>query len=151
MLREHLNQSLKTAVLAKQECAVTTIRLILATLKDRDIAERGKGNYAGLTDEQIVNLLQSMIKQRRESIELYKRGQRPELADREAEEIKVIESFLPPQMNDREVADVVSAVINEIGAASLKDMGRTMGILRERYAGRMDFSKASAIARQHLA
>jgi hypothetical protein len=151
MLRERLNQSLKTAVLAKEECAVATIRLILATLKDRDIAERGKGNHAGLTDEQIVDLLQAMIKQRRESVEFYMRGKRPDLADRETEEIKVIENFLPPQMNDHEVADVVSEVIDELGAVSLKDMGRTMGLLRERYAGRMDFSKASVIARQHLA
>jgi uncharacterized protein YqeY len=151
ILRERLNESLKTAMLEKDALAVATLRLILATLKDRDIAERSKGNHNGLSDDEIVALLQSMIKQRRESIQLYERGGRDELARQEAEEIAVIERFLPPQMNDAEVESAVGAVIDEIGAASLKDMGRAMALLRERYAGRMDFAKAGAAAKARLA
>lgn len=150
MLREQLNESLKNAMRTKDTLAVATLRLILATLKDRDIAERSKDNHTGLTDEEIVGLLQSMIKQRRESIELYKRGGRDELARQEAEEIVVIERFLPPQMNAEEVENAVSEVIDEIQASSLKDMGRAMALLRERYAGRMDFAKAGAAAKARL-
>lgn len=150
ILRAQLNESLKTAMLAKDGLAVATIRLILATLKDRDIAERSKDNHEGLTDGEIVALLQSMIKQRRESIRLYERGGRAELARQEADEIAVIEQFLPPQMSDAEVESAVAAVIDEIGANSLKDMGRAMALLRERYAGRMDFAKAGAAAKARL-
>lgn len=150
-MREHLNESLKIAMLAKDGLAVATLRLILATLKDRDIAERGKGNHAGLTDDEIVVLLQSMIKQRRESIQLYERGGRAELARQEADEIAVIERFLPPQMDDAQVESAVAAVIDEISASSLKDMGRAMALLRERHAGRMDFAKAGAAAKARLA
>lgn len=150
-MRERLNESLKTAMLAKDRRAVATLRLILATLKDRDIAERGKDNHKGLANDEIVVLLQSMIKQRRESIELYERGGRDELARQETEEIAIIERFLPPQMSKAEVESAVGAVINEIGASSLKDMGRAMALLRERYAGRMDFAKAGAAAKARLA
>ncbi len=151
ILRERLNEALKTAMRAKDGCAVATLRLILATLKDRDIAERSRDNHTGLTDDQIVDLLQSMIKQRRESIQLYERGGRLDLARQEADEIAVIERFLPPQMNQAEVESAVGEVIEEIGAASLKDMGRAMALLRERYAGRMDFAKAGAAAKARLA
>lgn len=150
-MRERLDEALKTALLAKDPRAVSTLRLILAALKDRDIAERGKDNHRGLTDDEIVGLLQSMIKQRRESIQLYERGGRPELAAQEAEEIAVIERFLPPQMDDTEIESAVGAIIDEIGASSLKDMGRAMALLRERYAGRMDFAKAGAAAKARLA
>ena len=150
-MRERLNESLKTAMLAKDRRAVATLRLILAALKDRDIAERGKDNHKGLANDEIVVLLQSMIKQRRESIELYERGGRAELARQETEEIAIIERFLPPQMSKAEVESAVGAVINEIGASSLKDMGRAMALLRERYAGRMDFAKAGAAAKARLA
>jgi len=149
-LREQLNESLKTAMLAGDGIAVATIRLILATLKDRDIAERSKDNHEGLTDGEVVALLQSMIKQRRESIQLYERGGRAELARQEADEIAVIERFLPPQMDDAQIESAVGAVIDEIGASSLKDMGRAMALLRERHAGRMDFAKAGATAKARL-
>ncbi len=150
-MRERLDEALKTALLAKDARAVSTLRLILAALKDRDIAERGKDNHRGLTDDEIVDLLQAMIKQRRESIQLYERGGRPELAAQEAEEIAVIERFLPPQMDDTEIESAVGAIIDEIGASSLKDMGRAMALVRERYAGRMDFAKAGAAAKARLA
>lgn len=149
-MRERLDEALKTALLAKDARAVSTLRLILAALKDRDIAERGKDNHRGLTDDEIVGLLQSMIKQRRESIQLYERGGRPELAAQEAEEIAVIERFLPPQMDEAEIESAVGAIIDEIGASSLKDMGRAMALVRERYAGRMDFAKAGAAAKARL-
>ena len=137
-------------MLARNATAVATVRLILAALKDRDITERGRGNPEGLTDAQIAELLQAMIKQRRESIALYTQGGRPELAQQEADEIEVIKQFLPKQMTSDEVAAAIDRAIDETGAGSLKDTGRVMGILRGRFAGRMDFAKASAIVRQRL-
>jgi uncharacterized protein YqeY len=150
MIRAQLDEALKTALRARDECAVTTVRLVLAALKDRDIAERSKGNHAGIADDQILTLLQSMIKQRRESIELYKRGRRDDLAKQEAEEITVIERFLPPQMGDEEMRQVVSATIEELEAKSLKDMGRVMGTLKSRHAGQMDFAAAGALVKARL-
>jgi hypothetical protein len=151
MLRTRLNESLAAAVKARNERATSTLRLILAALKDRDIAERGKGNPAGLSDEQIVGLLKSMIKQRRESIELYQQGGRPDLASQEGEEIAIIEEFLPAQMGEQEMADAVAAVIDETEAKSMKDMGRVMAVLKERFPGQMDFAKASALVKARLA
>lgn len=150
MLRENLSESLKEATLAKDSCATATIRLILAALKDRDIAARSKGNTGGISDDDILGLLQTMVKQRRESIEMYEQGNRQELADREAREIDVIQRFLPAQMDDQGIADAVAQTIKETGAAGLKDMGKVMGALRAKYAGQMDFSKASATAKQNL-
>lgn len=149
-LRDRLNDALKSAMLARDATAVATVRLILAALKDRDITERGRGNPEGLTDAQIAELLQAMIKQRRESIALYTEGGRPELAQQEADEIEVIKQFLPKQMTPDEVAAAIDQAIDETEAGSLKDMGRIMGILKGRFAGRMDFAKAGAIVRQRL-
>jgi hypothetical protein len=126
------------------------MRLILAALKDRDIAERGKGNPAGLSNEQILGMLRSMIKQRQESIRLYEQGGRSELAKQEANEISVIQQFLPAQMTAEAVEGVVSAVIEETGAATLKDMGRVMAALKERYPGQMDFARAGALVKARL-
>lgn len=151
MLRKRLNDALKAAMLAKETRAISTIRLILAALKDRDIAARPKGLAAGIPDDEILQLLQAMVKQRRESIELYRQGGRPELAQQEEEEIAIIDRFLPAQMGEAEMAEAVAATIAEIGAAGIKDMGRTMAALKERFAGRMDFAKASAIVKQRLA
>ena len=151
MLRKRLNDALKVAMLAKETRAISTIRLILAALKDRDIAARPKGLAAGIPDDEILQLLQAMVKQRRESIELYRQGGRPELAQQEEEEIAIIDRFLPAQMGEAEMAEAVAATIAEIGAAGIKDMGRTMAALKERFAGRMDFAKASAVVKQRLA
>ena len=151
MLRKRLNDALKAAMLAKETRAISTIRLILAALKDRDIAARPKGLAAGIPDDEILQLLQAMVKQRRESIELYRQGGRPELAQQEEEEIAIIDRFLPAQMGEAEMAEAVAATIAEIGAAGIKDMGRTMAALKERFAGRMDFAKASAVVKQRLA
>ncbi len=150
MLRTRLNDALKSAMKAKDELAVSTLRLILAALKDRDIAARTKGDTNGIGEDEVLGLLGTMIKQRREAIAHYEQGGRPELAKREAEEIDVIESFLPKQLSDEEIQSVVQEMIAELGAGGLKEMGRVMAALRERYSGRMDFAKASAIVKRQL-
>ena len=150
MLRTRLSDTLKSSMKEKNERSVSTLRLILAALKDQDIAARGKGNKEGLSDDQILSLLQSMIKQRRESIKLYEQGGRMELAQREAEEIGVIEEFLPEQMSEEEIATVITGVVDEVGAESLKDMGKVMTALKEQFAGQMDFGKASTIVKERL-
>jgi uncharacterized protein len=149
-LRDRLNETLKSAMLARDATAVATVRLILAALKDRDITERSRGNPEGLDDIQIAELLQAMIKQRRESIQFYTKAGRPELAQQEADEIEVIKRFLPQQMSADAVAAAVDQAIAEIDAGSIKDTGRVMGLLKRRFAGRMDFSKAGARVRQRL-
>ena len=151
MLRERLQKALKEATLAKDACATATVRLILAALKDRDIAARGKDGSTEIGDDEILGLLQTMVKQRRESIEMYVKGGRQDLADREADEIDVIRRFMPEQMGDSAIAEAVDSVIGELGAGSLKEMGKVMAALRERYAGRMDFAKASAVVKAKLA
>jgi uncharacterized protein YqeY len=151
MLRTRLNEALKDAMRSKKQRTVSTVRLILAALKDRDIAARTRGVTDGIDEDEIMSMLQTMIKQRREAIELYEQGGRLELAEQEREEIGIIEDFLPKQMSEDEIRSAVTTVIGDIGASSVKDMGRTMAELRTRYAGRMDFGKASGIVRQVLA
>lgn len=150
MLRGQLDGALKAAMLARDQRAVSTIRLILAALKDRDIAERGRGNADGLGDAEILALLQSMIKQREESIRLYQKGGRDDLATEEAGEIATIRQFMPAQLSEAEIAAIVDAVVEEIGASSLKEMGKVMGLLKERHAGCMDFTRASALVKERL-
>jgi hypothetical protein len=150
MLRTQLSDALKNAMKAKQERGVSTLRLILAALKDRDIAARSKGNYDGITEDEIRSMLQGMIKQRRESIALYEQGGRCELAQQEQEEIAVIEGFLPKQMSDADIEAAARGLIAEIGAQGIKDMGRTMAAIKQRYAGQMDFAKASGVVKQIL-
>ena len=150
MLRTRLNDELKLAMKAKDSCRTSTLRLILAALKDRDIAARSKDNADGIGDDEILSMLQTMVKQRKESITMYEKGGRDELAAREAEEIDVIKDFLPSQLSEEETAAAVGEIITETEAAGLKDMGRTMAELRSRYAGRMDFSVASEIVKSQL-
>lgn len=150
MLRERLKESLKEHMLAKNQRAVSTVRLILAALKDRDIAARGKGNTEGITEEEIFSMLQTMVKQRNESISMYERGGRPKLAQQEAEEITIIEQFLPKQLDDAAVEAAVAQAIDELKAENLKSMGSVMGVLRERHAGQLNFAKAGAIAKKLL-
>ena len=150
MLRRNFSDALKSAMLGKDQRTVSTVRLILAALKDRDIAARTRGVTDGIGDDEILQMLQSMVKQRRESITLYEQGGRLELAQAEAEEIAIIERFLPQQFSEAELTEAVKAVIAEIDAKGLKDMGRTMAVLKERYAGRMDFTKASAFVKTSL-
>jgi uncharacterized protein YqeY len=150
MLREAFTERLKQAMRARDARTVSAVRLILAGLKDRDIAARGSGDTTGIPESEILRLLQSMVKQRRESIEMYRQGNRPELAQKEEDEIAVIESFLPRQMTEEEVTVVVKAAIAETGAAGVKDMGKVMGVLRERHAGVIDMAKAGAAVKQLL-
>ncbi|WP_142848363.1 GatB/YqeY domain-containing protein [Telmatospirillum sp. J64-1] len=150
MLRQRLNDALKAAMLSKDQRTVSTVRLILAALKDRDIAARGRGASEPVSDDEIMQMLSSMVKQRRESIAMYEQGGRLELAQQEQDEIAIIEAFLPRQLSDEEIANAVAETISEINAGGIKDMGRLMAALRERYAGQMDFAKASAVAKQQL-
>ena len=150
MLRTDLNEALKTAMKSRDQRAVSTLRMILATLKDRDIAARPKGVTDGIGEEEIVEMLHKMVRQRRESIELYEKGARPELVQQEQEEIGVIERFLPRQMSEAEMGEAVAAAVAETGATSIKDMGKIMGLLKQRFAGRMDFGKAGPLVKQKL-
>lgn len=150
MLRSQINEALKQAMRDKDQVALSTIRLIMAALKDRDIQARTDGHAEGLSDEEILQLLQTMVKQRKEAISLYEQGGRVELLEREQAEILVIQRFLPKQMDDAEVREAVKALIEETGASSIKDMGATMAELRSRYAGRMDFGKASVEVKKVL-
>ncbi len=150
MLREKFKEMLKEAMKARNERATATLRLIQAALKDRDIAARGRGKMDGIDEAEILSMLQTMIKQRKESISHFEQGGRLELAQQEQEEIAIIEGFLPKQMSDAEAGRAINELIAELGAASIKDMGRTMAALRERYAGRMDFTKASLAVKQAL-
>jgi uncharacterized protein len=150
MLRDAIGERLKEAMRAKDRSTVSAVRLIMAALKDRDIAARATGNTAGITDPEIHRMLQGMVKQRRDSIVLYRQGNRPELAEQEEQEIAVIESFLPRQLSEEEITAVVKDVIAETGAAGVKDMGRVMGVLRERHAGVIDMARAGAVVKQLL-
>ncbi|MBF0094636.1 MAG: GatB/YqeY domain-containing protein [Alphaproteobacteria bacterium] len=150
MLRSQLNDALKKAMLSRDTRAVSTVRLILAALKDRDIAARAKGNMEGVEDSEILQMFYQMVKQRRDSIALYEQGGRLDLAQQEAEEIVVIERFLPRQLHEDEIAEAVVATISDLDASGLKDMGRVMAALRERYAGQMDFGKAGIMVKARL-
>jgi uncharacterized protein YqeY len=151
MLRQKLTDALKAAAKSGDKRALSTIRLILAALKDRDIAARGRGQSDGIAEAEILEMLQKMVKQRHESIELYRRGQRDDLVRQEEEEIAVIDRFRPQAMDDSATEAAVAEVMTELQANSIKDMGRVMAALKERYAGRMDFSKASGIVKGRLA
>ena len=151
MLRDQLNEALKEAMRARDMGAVGTIRLILAKLKEVDIAQRTEANREGVGDDRILSMLQGMIKQRNESIQLYEKGNRADLADKEKAEIVVIQRFLPKQMDDAAVEAAVKDAIASAGARSIKDMGGVMAALKAKYAGQMDFAKASAVVKKTLA
>ena len=150
VLRTQINNTYKASMKRKETIAVSTLRLIQAAIKDRDIAARSKGNTDGISDDEVLSLLQSMIKQRRDSIEAYEKGGRMELAQQEAEEISIIEGFLPAQMKDDEIAAAVDSVISDVEATTLKDMGKVMATLKEQFAGQMDFGEASSAVKSKL-
>jgi len=150
-LREELNTELKSAQKAKEQTKMSTIRLINAAIKDRDIAARGNGNCDGITEAEVLSLLQSMVKQRQESSKTYRDADRPELAEREEEEIVIIEKFLPQQMGDDEVGAAIDKIISETGAQDIKDMGKVMGALKGQYAGQLDMAKAGSAVKAKLA
>jgi len=150
MLRDDINNAVKDAMKAKEERKLSTLRMVNATLKNADIEARGQGKPP-LGDPEVLSVLQKMIKQRQESVELYDKGGRAELAAQEREEIAVISAYLPKQMSEDEVKAAISAVIAETNAAGIKDMGKVIGALKAKYAGQMDFAKASALVKAALA
>lgn len=146
-LRARLSEALKEGLKAKDETRTATVRLILAGIKDRDIAARPSGNSTGISDEEILNFLQSAIRQRQESISMFQQGGRADLVTKEQAEIDVIKTFLPKQFTDAEIADLARTEIAAAGAASVKDMGKVMTAMRTKYAGQMDLGKASSIVK----
>jgi len=149
-LRESLNEALKAAMKARDAKRTGTLRLVLAALKDKDIAGRTEDSRQGIPDEEIPALLAKLIKSREDSIALYEQGGRPELAAAERDEIAVIREFMPKQMDAGETEAAIAAAIAETGAASLKDMGKVMALLKERHAGKLDFSKAGPAVKAAL-
>ena len=148
--RAEFNAALKDALKNKDQTAISTIRLMLAALKDRDITARGQGKADGIDDTEILGMLQSMIKQRQESAKIYCDAGREELAEREEAEIEVIQRFLPKQLSEDELRDVISKIIADTGASDIKDMGKVMGVLKSQYAGQVDMGKAGGIVKEKL-
>ncbi len=149
-LREQFTDQMKEAMKAKDTRRLSTLRMVLAAIKDRDIAARTETNREDVSDDDVLTLLAKMIKQREESAIAFDTGDRAEMAKAEREEIEIIRSFMPKQMSAEESKAAASAVIAEVGAASIKDMGKVMAALKERYAGQMDFAKASATVKELL-
>ncbi len=149
-LRERFTEDLKTAMKGGDKARLSTIRLMQAALKDRDIEARGQGK-GPISDDEILALLQKMVKQRQESLAIYEQNDRPELAAQERGEIEVISSFLPQQLGEAEIDAAIAAAVADTGATTVKDMGKVIGKLRADYAGRMDFGKASGLVKARLA
>lgn len=149
MLREAINNAVKDAMKAKDERKLSTLRMVNSTIKNADIEARGLGKPP-LPDGDLLSVLQKMIKQRQEAVELYDKGGRPELAAQERDEIAVISAYLPKQMSDDDVKAAIASAISETGAAGMKDMGKVIAALRAKYAGQMDFGKASGLVKAAL-
>jgi len=149
-LRERFNTELKEAMKAREQKRLATLRLILAGLKERDIANRSESSREGISDEEILSLLAKMVKQREESAAAYEAGGRPELASSERDEIDIIRRFMPQQLSVDEMKAAIEGVVADTGATSIKDMGKVMGLLKERYSGQMDFAKAGASVKEVL-
>lgn len=149
-LRSQITASMKEAMKAKEAARLSTLRLINAAIKDRDIALRGEGNDSGVTGEEILGILGKMVKQRQESARAYEEGGRLELADKERKEVVVIEEFLPRQLDETESAAAVAAAITESGAETIRDMGKVMGILKSKYTGQMDFGRVGPLVKDKL-
>ncbi len=150
MLRDDINNALKEAMKARNERAVSTLRLVNSALKNADIEARGQSKPP-LADAEVVGVLQKMVKQRQESVELYQKGGRDDLVKQEQDEIAIISGYLPKQMSDDEMKAAIEAAIAETGATAMKDMGKVIGALRAKYAGQMDMGKASAAVKAKLA
>ncbi len=148
-MRGRFTEALRDAMRAGDKRRVSTLRLIQAAIKDKDIEARG-ANRGQATDDEILALLQKMIKQRQESADIYEKARRPELALQEREELAIVASYLPAQLGGGETRAAIDAVVAEVGATNVKDMGRVMTVLKERFAGRMDFSKASGLVKERL-
>jgi len=149
-MRERIAQAMKDALKSKDQATLSTIRLIVAALKDRDIAARSDNNHDGISDDEILSMLQTMIKQRNESSKMYEDGGRPELAEAEKAEIVLIQKFLPEQLSHDDIENAITEAIAQTNAASIKDMGKVMAHLKEQHAGQMDFSAASQMVKAAL-
>lgn len=149
-MRAKFSTALKEALKSKDKVAMGTIRLILSALKDRDISVREQGNAEGISDGDILLLLQSMLKQRQESAKIYADAGRDDLVKQEEAEIAIIKSFMPKQLDDSEVEAVIFAIITDLGAKEIKDMGKVMAVLKEQYAGQVDMGRAGGIAKKKL-
>jgi uncharacterized protein YqeY len=149
VLRDNISNATKDAMKARDEKRVSTLRMMNAAIKNADIEQRGQGKEP-LNEPDLMSLFQKMIKQRQESAELYDKGARPELAAAERAEIEIITAYLPKQMSDAEAGSAISAMLQELNAETMKDMGRAMAALKERFAGKMDFSKASGKIKELL-
>ena len=150
MLRDDINNAVKEAMKAKDERKLSTLRMVNSTIKNADIDARGQGKPP-LSDADLLGVFQKMIKQRQESVELYDKGGRAELAAQEREEIAIIAAFMPKQLTDDEIKAAIAEAVKETGAASVKDMGKVMATLKQRYTGKMDFAKAGGLVKAQLA
>jgi len=150
-MRARVSDALKTAMKAKEPVRLGTLRLINAAIKDRDIALRGEGADAGVGDDDVLKILSRMVKQRQESARAYEEGARLELAERERAEIRVIEEFLPKQLNEDEVKAAIDRAVQSTGAGSIRDMGKVMGVLKAAHAGQMDFGRVGPMVKERLA
>ena len=149
-LRARVSTALKEAMKAKDSTRLSTLRLINAAIKDRDIEARGEGKDEGVGDDVVLAIMGKMVKQRQESAKVYEEGGRLELAEKELSEIKIIEDFLPRQLSDDEAAAAIDAAIAQVGAESIRDMGKVMGVLKGKYTGQMDFGKTGPIVKDKL-
>ena len=149
-LREKINQEFNTALKSKNKTSVSTLRLVLSAIKDRDIANRTAKQKEGINEEEILKTLRKMKKQRLDSIEMYKKGNRADLVNVEEEEMKIIDSFLPAQLNEEETKKICEEVIESLKASSIKDMGKIMGALKKKYSDTIDFSKVNIIVKELL-
>jgi uncharacterized protein YqeY len=149
MLRNDINEALKTAMKTKQERQISTLRLVNSALKNADIEARGQGR-GPLPDEEVLGLLQKMIKQRQESVELYEKGGRPELAAQERDEIAIISAYLPQQMSEEDIKTAIADAVAATGATGMKDMAKVVAALKAKHAGRMDFAKAATLIKATL-
>ena len=149
-LRAQVMQAMKDAMKSGDKARLSTIRLMQSAIKDKDIASRTDGRNEGIPDSEILELFSKMVKQRRESADLYQKGDRPDLVEKEQAEIAVLEEFMPKQMDEAETKAAIEAIVAEVGATSVKDMGKVMGALKAKYAGKMDFAKAGAAVKAAL-
>lgn len=149
-IREKVSKNLKEAMINKDNNSISTLRLILAAIKERDILSKGKGNDSEVNDKEIISLLQTMIKQRKASIELYMQGNRVDLANKEENEIRIISNYLPRQLSNQEIEEIINNTIKSSDVNSIKDMGKLIKIIREQYSGLMDFGYVSKVIKEKL-
>lgn len=149
-IREKVSKNLKEAMINKDNNSISTLRLILAAIKERDILSKGKGNDSEVNDKEIISLLQTMIKQRKASIELYMQGNRVDLANKEENEIRIISNYLPRQLSNQEIEEIINNTIKSSDVNSIKDMGKLIKIIKEQYSGLMDFGYVSKVIKEKL-